>query len=597
MSIVPLEKVTLYGRVADKEAVLERLQTLGCLHLNDLRPAAGDAGAPTAVAADVREALQYLQDSPVRRRVPTRLVDVDVERVVKEAVEIREQTHALTEERAQLRKWIADVEPWGDFELPEWANKGTLRFWFYAVPNHKMDRVQRVALTWRTVGRDHRFSYVVVVAADQPAGMPVAPTSVVPRSLSNLQTRLEEVERQLEELDYRRIGLTLYTGAIADAVDEADDRAARERAALGSFEQDQVFAVQGWTPRERVAALRRFTEDAHLAMTIEQPGPQETPPTLLHNPPGLQEGEGLVTFYRTPGYHMWDPSEIVFFAFALFFAMIFSDAGYGLVLGCILLATWKRIGRSRGGRRFRDLVLALVIFSIGYGVLVGTYFGVRPTAGSALASLRVLDPTDQRMMIWIAIAVGGAHLTLANLITAWRRRRSLLALSAIGWACVISGGFFLGLGKSHPGLAPLAGPGLLGLGLGGLLVLLFSSERPFSLAPKSLFFRLADGAKGATLLTKAFGDVLSYLRLFALGLASIMLAEAFNSLAGRSFASKGAWILLGLLVLIIGHGINFAMGIMSGVVHGLRLNAIEFFNWSLPEEGEDFRVFARKAEP
>lgn len=597
MSIVPLVKVTLYGRVAEKEAVLERLQIQGCLHLNDLRPAVGDVGAPPATAADTREALRYLQDSPVRRRALTQLGDIDVEKVVKEVIGIRDQSRGLTEERVQLRKWIADLEPWGDFELPEWANKGALRFWFYAIPIHKMDRLQAVALPWRTVGRDHRYAYVVVVAANQPAGMPVAPTSVVPRSLSKLQARLQQVERELEELDYRRIGLTLYSGAINDAVDEADDRAALQRAALGSLEQDQVFAVQGWAPLERVAALRRFAGDAQLAMIIEQPNPRDTPPTLLHNTPGLQGGEGLVTFYRTPGYHMWDPSKTVYFAFALFFAMIFSDAGYGLVLGGILLATWKRLGRSREGRGFRDLILALVIFSIAYGVLVGIYFGVRPPAGSWLASLHVLEPADQRMMMWIAIGMGVAHLTLANLVTAWRRRRSLVALSATGWACIILGGFCVGLGKSHAGLAPLAGVGLVGLGLGGVLVILFSSERPFSLAPKPLFFRLADGLKGATGLTKAFGDVLSYLRLFALGLASVKLAEAFNDLAGRSFASKGTWILLGLLVLIVGHGINFAMGIMSGVVHGLRLNAIEFFNWSLPEEGEHFRAFARKAEP
>jgi V/A-type H+-transporting ATPase subunit I len=80
-----------------------------------------------------------------------------------------------------------------------------------------------------------------------------------------------------------------------------------------------------------------------------------------------------------------------------------------------------------------------------------------------------------------------------------------------------------------------------------------------------------------------------------LGLASIKLAEAFNGLAASSFASRGAWVLLGLLVLLVGHSINFAMGIMSGVVHGLRLNLIEFFNWSLPEEGEQFLPFEKKA--
>ena len=130
------------------------------------------------------------------------------------------------------------------------------------------------------------------------------------------------------------------------------------------------------------------------------------------------------------------------------------------------------------------------------------------------------------------------------------------------------------------------------LALGGLLVLLFTSE-PLSLVGPAVW-PVVDGSK-ASLVSKAFGDVLSYLRLFALGLASIKLAEAFNGLAATAFESGGVGLLLGLLVLLVGHGINFAMGLMSGVVHGLRLNLIEFFNWSLPEEGEQFQAFRKKA--
>jgi len=438
--------------------------------------------------------------------------------------------------------------------------------------------------------------YVVVVAADQPAGMPVPPVPLEPRSLSKVRGRLEQVERELEELDYRRIGLTYYRDLIRVTLDEADDRAARQQAALRAYDQDQVFAVQGWAPSARVSALRQFAADRRLALTIEAPGPQDAPPTLLDNPPALRGGEGLVTFYKTPAYRLWDPSKAVFFAFAVFFAMIFSDAGYGLLLGVILLATWKRLGRTDTGRGLREVMLALVIFSILYGVLVGTYFGVTPSAGSWLASLHVLDASDQRLMMWIAIGVGAAHLTYANLVTAWRRRHSPTALSALGWAAIVQGGFCVGLGHSYPELASLTGVGWGGLALGGLLVLLLTSERPFGLAPRQLFGRLVDGLKGATELSKAFGDVLSYLRLFALGLASIKLAEAFNDLAATSFAFKGVGVLLGLLVLLVGHGINFAMGIMSGVVHGLRLNLIEFFNWSLPEEGQRFEAFVKKAE-
>jgi V/A-type H+/Na+-transporting ATPase subunit I len=437
---------------------------------------------------------------------------------------------------------------------------------------------------------------VVVVAGDQPTGMPVPPVPLEPRSLATLRRRLEQVERELEALDYRRIGLTLHTDALSEALAEADDRAARQRAAQRTLERDQLFAVQGWAPRTRAEALRQFAADHRLALTIEPPGPQDKPPTLLDNPPPLRGGEGLVTFYMTPEYHMWDPSKAVLFAFAVFFAMIFADAGYGLLLGIILLAVWTRLGRTAGGRGFRGVMLALVIFSIIYGVLVGSYFGVIPPAGSWLASLHILHAEDQGLMMWIAIGVGAMHLAYANLVTAWRRGHSATALSALGWAAIILGGFCVGLGNSFPGLTPLVSVGWGGLALGGLLVLFFTSERPFSLAPKLLFGRLVDGVKGALELPKAFGDVLSYLRLFALGLASVKLAEAFNELAMASFAAKGAWVVLGLLVLLAGHAINFSMGIMGGVVHGLRLNLIEFFNWSLPEEGQRFEALAKRAK-
>lgn len=593
MSIVPLVRVTLYGPSTEKDGVLDDLQGIGCLHLNDLRPG-GVAEAVEATGDEARAALQYLHDCPVRRRPLRHAAGVDLQTVVKETLDVRERSRALDEEREQLRSWIADIEPWGDFEMPEWALDGPMRFWFYVIPNHRIDQLQKVDLPWRIVSRDNRFSYVVVMAAGQPSGMPVAPVTLPPQQLSFLRGRLEKVERELEELDYRRIGLTLYRVILGKSLNEADDRAARERAAQKVLDRDRVFAVQGWSPAERLPALRQYASNRQLAVTIEEPGPHDTPPTLMRNAPVLSSGEGMVTFYKTPSYHMWDPSKAVFFAFAIFFAMIFSDAGYGLLLGIILAAMWKRLGRSSGGPGMRGLMLTLAVSSTIYGVLVGTYFGLKPAAGTRLAALQILDSEDQGLMMWISLGVGALHLGYANLVSAWRRRRSSAALGAIGWACIFLGAYAAGLGKSYPHLASLSVPGLGGLGLGGLLVLLFSSEQPFSFAPKALFHRFLHGLKGVTELSKAFGDLLSYLRLFALGLASIKLAEAFNSLAASSFAVKGLGVLLGLLILVVGHVINFSMGVMGGVVHGLRLNVIEFFNWSLPEEGEKFQAFARK---
>lgn len=107
--------------------------------------------------------------------------------------------------------------------------------------------------------------------------------------------------------------------------------------------------------------------------------------------------------------------------------------------------------------------------------------------------------------------------------------------------------------------------------------------------------RLLGGIHALTHATKALGDVLSYLRLFALGLASSSLAVTFNQLSSDVMqAMPGVGILLGLLILLLGHVLNLALAVMSGVVHGLRLNFIEFYNWGLSDEGYPFRAFKKK---
>jgi V/A-type H+/Na+-transporting ATPase subunit I len=127
------------------------------------------------------------------------------------------------------------------------------------------------------------------------------------------------------------------------------------------------------------------------------------------------------------------------------------------------------------------------------------------------------------------------------------------------------------------------------LAAGGALVFLFTGVGQKPLA------RCLSGLLGFARVTSAFGDVLSYLRLFALGLASASLAVAFNGMAGRLGESMGGiGLLCVLLVLVIGHGLNFVLGISSAVIHGLRLNVIEFFNWGMTEEGKLFRPLKRK---
>ena len=111
----------------------------------------------------------------------------------------------------------------------------------------------------------------------------------------------------------------------------------------------------------------------------------------------------------------------------------------------------------------------------------------------------------------------------------------------------------------------------------------------------NLLLRFLDGLKGVSGITTAFGDVLSYLRLFALGLASASLAVTFNDLASQAMgAGAGIGLLLGLVILAAGHALNLVLAVVSGVVHGLRLNLIEFYHWGVNEEGYPFHAFRKK---
>jgi V/A-type H+-transporting ATPase subunit I len=249
---------------------------------------------------------------------------------------------------------------------------------------------------------------------------------------------------------------------------------------------------------------------------------------------------------------------------------------------------WSRLSRSATGRRVRNLAVALSGASLAWGIAVGSYFGMAPPTGSWLARVHLIDASSTDRMMSLAVSVGVAHLVIANLAAAWTRRATLQAWVPLGWIAILLAGTLLWFGVTRDlGWLRQAAAALGGAGAAAILIC--SSNHPNPL------HRLLDGLLGLTRISGVFGDVLSYLRLFALGFAGGSLAGAFNQLAGlagQMNTALGALPAIG--VLLVGHGLNFLLGVTGGVVHGLRLNYIEFFNWGLGSEGYPFRPLARK---
>jgi len=589
MSIISMHKVTFIGMTADRDRLLTDLQKMGCVQIIPL--ASGSAAiADTAATAGAREALKFLHSYPRRRRQVLDKEQFNAVEVEQRTLEVRNRLHDLKDERDFLIKRIQDMRPWGDFVLPPLQEMGNRRLWFYVVPHKELPKIQASAPVWEIIRRDNKFFYVIVVNEEEPSQMPVPRVHLGYKSRHELEARLDAVELAIEDTQAERAYLTRWHDLFRDGLNQLEDRAICKGAAAQVYSNEQAFALQGWAPAESLPTLEDYSKEQDFYFASEVSSPEDNPPTLMRNPSWLSAGEDLVTFYMTPGYQTWDPSGITFVSFVIFFAMILADAGYGAVLGLALMLTWSKMGRSSSGRRFRPLLLSVVVASLGVGVLFGSYFGVTPSDASFPGKLHVLEISDTNRMMLISVVIGVFHIVLANVMNAYRYEHWQDRLPSVGWIGVICGGFSLAISGSIT-LAGLQELGIALMAIGALLILWFTApgEKPFA--------RILHGLEGLTKLSGALGDVLSYLRLFALGLGSASLAIEFNRMAASVNESyPGIGLLFALLILVLGHGINLALGITSGVIHGLRLNVIEFFNWGLKEEGTLYKPFKQSED-
>lgn len=597
MAIVTLKKITLCGLLTEKTQLLQRLQRLGGAHLIPLTELPMSAEmASHKITEKAVNALKYLMQCPNKRHQVRDTDDFHLPEVVEQVLQVQAAFRRLSDHRDFLLKRIAEIEPWGDFCLTEQDDLGRIKLWFFIVPKRLMNKLDS-ELVYQVVHQDNLNCYVVVLAEQEPpvSAVPVPRTHTGTVPLSRLKKRLEQTELQLEDLQADRESLTRWITLISMSLIQNEDQADLKVAHTMTLDRDPVFVMQAWIPEEDCRRFIDFADSNHIAIQIQEPGSNDKPPTLLANQETLAGGEDVIGFYQTPSYYDWDPSRVVFFSFALFFAMILSDAGYAAVFVALLAIKWRKLGSKTKGLRFRMLAAVIAAFSLIWGVLTGSYFGQSPSPQGVLAGFKLFDLNDFDSMMRLSIGIGAAHLAFANLVKAYQHRHNSVALASLGWALLVGGGFvyWLTMAQQLDVFRYLCYGVLF---VGSLLLLLFSGDRPVHQA-KDLGWRLLDGIKSLTGVTKLFGDVLSYMRLFALGLASASLALTFNQLAVQVYQSvSGLGLLFSLLILLLGHSLNLVLCLMSGVVHGLRLNFIEFYNWSVSDEGYPFKAFSRKGD-
>jgi V/A-type H+-transporting ATPase subunit I len=352
-----------------------------------------------------------------------------------------------------------------------------------------------------------------------------------------------------------------------------------------------IVWITGWCPEDHVESLRQTAQQQAWGLLLRDPEATETVPTLLRPYRWLQPM--LVLFKAlgiSPAYSEADVSLPFFAFFSIFFAMLVGDGGYGAII--LALALWGRT-KVKATPMARAPFTLLTIFSLAtivWGALSNTWFGFHPAVLSQRVSEWLSAPGgkgDSNMML-ICFTLGVLHLSIARGWNALVLFPDTKFLAQVGWIGVIWFMYFLA--GNIVGVLPLPFAMKIVFGVSILLIAGFMLKR------HELKAGAADLGMLPLNIISCLGDIISYVRLFAVGLAGVKVAENFNEMALTIDLPIYIKIVPIILILLLGHALNFAMAGLSVLVHAVRLNTLEFSNHKgISWAGIPFTPFRRTA--
>lgn len=566
--IVPMKSVAVVMSDSGRTDAVHRLGALGVLHLRE-RPEPGSDGELDRLESAIR----ILEAYPGAAPESPSSNELAPAGVAEQVLDLVRQRGELDVRVAELEREIERIAPLGEFDsdLEDLRDSG-LAIRVYRCPAREFQKLAE-SFCCSVIHRRRSELWVAVLGrtGDETPSLPEVPLPA--DSPSKLRNELERARGQRRDLNPRLLALGSQLERLHEEVGRLRDRRTLREALASARSEPPVAYVTGYCPQPRVAELQRAAEAEGWALLARDVGPEDDPPTLLANRPWVDSAGPIYRMIDSvPGYREADTSLWFVIYLALFFAILIGDAGYGLLV-LLGAAAWRRWG-TPSVAAVRLLVM-LGSATIAWGALSGNWFGLEALATAPVSSwfvipqLNAFDPASQTTVMLVCFVIGASHLSVAHLTIAFRQRHSLSALCQVGWTLIVWGAFFvvrfLVLERPIPVLAYVF------LAAGGSLAVSFAQP------DRGLLGGFGIGLGRLPLkLMSCFGDLISYIRLFAVGMATLAVAASFNEIAAGFDLGNLAAVVPAALVLLLGHGINLAMAALSVVVHGVRLNMLEF---------------------
>ncbi|MDP2854767.1 MAG: hypothetical protein Q8O28_11065 [Smithellaceae bacterium] len=601
MAIAKMSRVFMVGPSIHKEETVRFLQRAGVVHLEPVQPLAG-AGEKEASAALLRlRRIGQTEEAVNRysRRAKRQTADCSDEELVGCAEDALATLQEIENRRQTLERLADDLAPWGDFD-PDVLSR--LEEAGVSVRRWRMDRKKGAEWTlpdgiFAEIVSEKQAILFYTISLAGPVDIPVASPLPMPEmGLAAAAREIERLKAEEESLACRLAGIAQRADVLKAQVTSALNEALYLEQMGTLYAEDYLFGLQGWIPEDHIHDFLQEITREHLPLQCEirDPLPEEEPPILLKNNWLIRRIEPLLKLYGNPKYRDLDPAYFFAPFMVLFFGICLSDAGYGVVF--YLVAHF--IGRKWGGKveglpLVIKLCKAFAVSAVIVGIITGSVFGYNFEDRRWILFDVSVGTGNPMLYFYMALGLGVVHLSLSYLLGILQSAYRYLQLQKLGLIFVLWGGVMLvarAVWFSTPDAAwnpPLFYGGIGFLGLGLVLTLLFATNNP------NWFIRLGVGLWNVYGLTGLIGDLLSYARLFGLGIATGAIASVMNQLAMMVFNATGPiiGIPLAVIVIILGHTFNLALSILGSTIHSARLHFVEAFKSFFEGGGVEYKPF------
>ena len=600
--IAKLKKLTFLVYHKEYDAFLNHIRDLGVIHvLMKSQGAAENSALQESIRWSSRYAsaikfLQGLNGTAVHNQG-----DVLKGKEALLAVETLQQEDQHLSQRLQTaEKELALLEPWGDFDLKnvKRLHDAGYQIGFYLCSDKQfsqewIDKYNAVVIN--RVGA--KVYFVTITPNHLMVELDVEAARLPETSLSSLKERLEMIHKEQEQIDTRlkQLAETVIPDLQAAQVDlHAQIEFSKVVLSTDALADNKLMLLEGWAPSERVEEIKHFLSESEVYYEIAEPKPEENVPICLNNKGFFRLFEPIMRLYMLPKYNELDLTPFFAPFFMLFFGLCLGDSGYGLFM-LLAVTIYRLIAKNITAtmKPVLTLVQLLGVSTMACGLLTGTCFGFNlyEIQLPFFQSLKETISLDNQQMFNLSLILGGVQIIFGMILKAVNQSIQFgfkYAVGTIGWLLILVS---TAIAFAAPGFMSMGGNiHLIFLALGGLMAYLYNSP------DKNIFVNLGLGLWDSyNMATGLLGDILSYVRLFALGLSGGILASVFNSLAvGMSPDNVIAGPIVMVLIFVIGHAINIFMNVLGAMVHPMRLTFVEFFkNAGYEGGGKEYKPFKK----